>query len=62
MSKNKKRKPRPQPPHWYWLDSDNCWQCKNRNGCGGCKFLKGVVYAQSRRRDKNERRRGSEDY
>ena len=62
MSKHKKRKARPQPPHWYWLDSDNCWQCENRSGCSGCNFLKGVVYVQSRRRDKNERRRGSEDY
>ena len=21
-------------------DTDNCWWCKNRNGCGGCKILK----------------------
>jgi len=36
----KQRKPRPEPPHWYWLDSDNCWNCKNRNNCNGCKILK----------------------
>lgn len=35
-----KRKPRPQPPKWYWLDSDDCWCCKNRNNCNQCKRLK----------------------
>lgn len=38
--KDKKRKQRPQPPKIFWLDTDCCWACKNRNGCGGCKFLK----------------------
>ncbi len=36
----KMRKPRPSPPKWYWLDSDNCWFCKNKNNCGNCKILK----------------------
>ena len=35
-----KRKMRPQSP-WRWeLDNDNCWFCKNRNNCNGCKLLK----------------------
>ena len=39
----KKRKRRPQPPKWFDYDTDNCYKCKNRNGCGGCKFLKRYV-------------------
>jgi len=35
-----RRKPRPQPPRWYWWDNDNCWWCNNRRGCSGCKVLK----------------------
>ena len=35
----KKRKPRPQPPKYYWWDTDNCYFCKNRNGCSGCRIL-----------------------
>lgn len=35
-----KRKQRPQPPRWFWLDTDNCWFCKNRNNCNQCKLLK----------------------
>ena len=35
-----KHKPRPQPPKWYWLESDGCWNCKNRNNCNQCKRLK----------------------
>ena len=35
-----KRKPRPQPPKWFFLDNDNCWFCKNKNNCGNCKLLK----------------------
>lgn len=38
--KTKNQKKRPQPPRWWRYDSDNCWWCKNRNGCGGCKILK----------------------
>ena len=35
-----KRKQRPQPPRWFNWDTDNCYFCKNRNGCGNCKVLK----------------------
>ena len=48
--KIKYRKPRPSPPKWYWPDSDNCWFCKNRSACGGCKMLKRVVHKQKERR------------
>lgn len=47
MSKAK-RKPRPQPPKWYFADNDNCWNCKNRRNCNQCKHLK---------RQKNEEKR-----
>jgi hypothetical protein len=40
MGKNAFRKPRPQPPRWYWLDSDGCWWCKNRKNCNSCKVLR----------------------
>jgi len=46
MTKNKHRKPRPQPPKWLFLDNDNCWFCKNRNACGGCKILKEAIAGQ----------------
>lgn len=35
-----KRKPRPAQPHWFWLNADGCWWCKNRNNCNQCKCLK----------------------
>lgn len=35
-----KRKHRPSPPRWWLLENDNCWFCKNRNNCNGCKLLK----------------------
>lgn len=44
LMKCKKRKERPQPPKWYWIDSDNCYACKNRNNCNGCKRLKELSY------------------
>ena len=42
--KQKKRKRRPQPPKWFDYDTDNCYKCKNRNNCGGCKFLKRYIH------------------
>ena len=50
MSK-KLRKPRPQPPKYYWYDTDNCWRCKNKNTCSGCKFLKRYI-AEGKHRKK----------
>lgn len=48
MSTKAKRKikMRPQPPKWFSLDTDNCWFCKNRHNCGGCKILKRIVAKQ----------------
>ena len=43
MAKVKRRKPRPQPPKYYWWDTDNCYACKDRNNCSGCRFLKNYV-------------------
>ena len=36
----KRRKPKPQPPKYFNYDTDNCYFCKNKNNCGGCKVLK----------------------
>ena len=54
--KKKFRKPKPSPPHWYWWDSDNCWDCNNRNNCGGkgCKRLKEIRAIENERRRKKE--------
>ena len=43
MSKIKYRKARPQPPRYYWWDTDCCWACKDRNNCNGCKRLKQYI-------------------
>ena len=51
--KYKIRKQRPQPPQWFWADTDNCWACKNRNGCGGCKFLKRYMYGTKQKTRRN---------
>lgn len=42
MSRKRKiRKKTPQPPYYWLLDSDDCWNCNcNHNGCRGCKRLK----------------------
>ena len=48
-----KRKPRPQPPRWYWADCDNCWDCNHRNNCNQCKRLK---QQQAYEREKRERK------
>ena len=55
--KQKFRKPKPSPPHWYWLDSDNCWDCNNRNNCGGkgCKKLKEIKAIENERRKRRNK-------
>ena len=50
--KRENRKPRPQPPRWYWLSTDDCWDCKNRRGCNGCKRLK--IYGKKYHDKKNK--------
>lgn len=44
--KKKIRKKRPEPPWYFYLDTDNCYCCKNKNGCGGCKFLKKYIHTK----------------
>lgn len=41
---SKRRKKRPEPPPYFYWDTDNCWPCKNRNGCGGCRILKEYIH------------------
>ena len=59
MSTKAKRKikMRPQPPPGFATDTDNCWFCKNRTGCGGCKILKRAVAEQRKKRYKEKGRR-----
>lgn len=41
MMKKIFRKPRPSPPHWFWADTDDCWDCiSDHRGCNSCKRLK----------------------
>lgn len=51
-SKRKRRKPIPQPPKYYWLDSDNCWWCLERSNCRNCKVLKSAAAAQKSKKRK----------
>lgn len=53
MSRVKRRKMRPQPPRYFWPDTDGCWMCENRNGCSGCKFLKRYI---AEGKDRNKRK------
>ena len=32
-----------------YFDTDNCYRCKNKNGCGGCKFLKRYIYTKQKK-------------
>ena len=50
------RKPRPQPPKWAWSDLDNCWCCKNRNGCSNCKIIKSYVVKQRKKLERKEKK------
>lgn len=52
-----KRKPRPQPPKWVWLDLDGCWFCKNRRNCSNCKVLKNIVANEKRKERKHDVKR-----
>lgn len=53
-----RRKMRPQPPRWYWDDTDGCWMCHNRNNCGGCHWLKQMDKEMSQRMERREKNRG----
>ena len=58
MSRNKRRKMRPEPPKHFWLDVDGCWFCDNRNGCSGCKVIKRYIAEKKSQRkiDRDEKR------
>ena len=41
MAKDIFRKARPEPPKWFWLYSDSCYDCnRKKHGCNSCKRLK----------------------
>lgn len=61
MAKKKWRKPRPQPPRYYWADTDCCWPCDHRNGCSGCKFLKQYI-AEGKGRNKRKTKDSNKYY
>lgn len=42
---------RPSPPIWFWW-AESCHFCKWRGMCPGCKYAKGYVAEQKRRRMK----------
>lgn len=48
----KKRKKKPSPPWYFYLDTDDCHRCKNKNNCGACKFLKRYIRTKGKKRDK----------
>lgn len=54
-----KRKPRPSMPRWWWLDSDGCWWCHNRQNCNSCKTLKRAELPK--KRDLQEQQRLKEE-
>lgn len=49
-----KRKPRPSMPHWFWLDQDGCWFCKQRNNCNQCKANRAFAKEYLKKREKKE--------
>ena len=50
MSKKKIfRKPSPQPPNWFWLETDGCWNCNcDHHGCNNCKRLKEIDVSEKK--------------
>ena len=47
-----KRKPRPEMPRYFWLETDNCWRCTHRSGCNGCGFLSSYAKRYLPRKEK----------
>lgn len=53
------RKPTPSVPNLYWLDTDNCWNCRysrTRKGCTNCRQL----HRYNHRNDKAKRRKNKQ--
>lgn len=50
-----KRKPRPQPPKWYWWINDGCCGCKHPNNCNQCKALKSQRDDERRKKDRKQK-------
>ena len=59
MSKKKIfRKPNLQPPKWFWLDTDGCWDCNcNHHGCRNCKRLKEMRKIERDKRERKEKQK-----
>lgn len=59
MSKKKIfRKPSPQPPNWFWWDTDNCWDCNcDHKGCRNCKRLKEMRKIERDKRERKEKQK-----
>lgn len=57
MSKKRKfRKQTPQPPYYWILDSDGCWDCNcDYNGCRNCKRLKKQRTYERDKRNRQEK-------
>lgn len=48
-----RRKKRPQPPWYFYYDTDGCWWCDKRGkACGGCKVLKRYIAEHERTKRK----------
>lgn len=43
-------KPHPSMPYWYWLGTDGCWFCKNKNNCNNCGIIKKDIKEKARHR------------
>lgn len=51
-----RRKKRPQPPWYFYYDTDGCWWCDKRGkACGGCKVLKRYIAEHERTKRKVQR-------
>lgn len=57
MSKKKiMRKPTPQPPKWYWWNSDGCWDCNRGHvGCHNCPRLKEIKSQELKKRKREDK-------
>jgi hypothetical protein len=47
-----KRKVKPQPPWYFWYDTDGCWFCKKKNAGGNCKVVKQYIAEKKKTKQK----------